>query len=184
MPTVTIGGNDYASYVDLADAQVYLAAQVTATDWAAATPDQQSAALVSMSRTLDRQPWLGTQTDDYETHAWPRSGLFYADGITPVDPNTVPDAIVNATCEGAAQLLAGVQIEDEATTFNFTKSLKAGSVEIVNFRQVDPAPRFPQVVQELIGLWLGGQFTLQGSKSSGTRGRSIMEEQYDVRRGF
>jgi hypothetical protein len=185
MPTVTINGVDYDVYADLPTAQAYLAAQITATAWNAADPTTQSQALVSMTRTLDRQLWQGAQTDGYETHAWPRTGLYYPDG-TPVDPESVPLALVDACCEGAAQLVDGSTLQDVANTFNYDKVIKAGSVSVEKFRQVDDAPRFPQVVQELIGFWLGGDSSNipVGARSTGTGGRSIMGEKYDVNRGF
>jgi hypothetical protein len=184
MPQVEIFGNSYDSYADLPTAIEYLSANIEASDFLTASADVQGQALVSMTRTLNRQQWQGKQTDGYETMAWPRSGLFYPDG-TPVDPNSIPDAVVSACCEGAADLCAGSNLMDAANTFNYTKRLKAGSVEIENFRQVDDVPRFPQVVQELIGFWLGGGGDLPvGSQSSGTCGKTIFNESYDVNRGF
>lgn len=186
MPTVTINGVNYDVYADLATANDYLAAQISAATWndAGTTDEQRSQALVSMTRTLDRQRWVGTQTDGYETHAWPRSGVFYPDG-TPVDPGLVPQAIIDACCEGAAQLLDGNGIQDSPDTFDYNRVVKAGSVMVERFRQTDPQPRFPQVVAELIGFWLGGGQNLPAdSLSSGTGGKTIFNEQYDVNRGF
>lgn len=186
MPTVTIGSNTYDVYADLPTAQAYLAAQLTAITWndPNTTPDQQSAALVSMTRVLDRQKWQGEQTDGYETHAWPRSGLIYADG-TDVDPTIVPDALVNACMEGAAQLLDGSTLEDVSTTQNITRSLKAGSVQIEYFREIDGSPRFPQVIMELIGLWLGGMSAIPfGAQAKGTDGKTAFRDTYDVKQGF
>jgi len=180
---VVINGNTYSAYADLVTANLYLAAQIQAVDWAGATDDQKGSALVTMSRIIDRTRWQGTQTDGYEDHAWPRSGLSYPDG-TPVDPNSIPSQIVDACCEGAALLIAGDTFQDTASTFNTTKVLKAGSVMIENFRQIGPQPRFPQIIQELIGLWLGGSTTPRGAVSSGTCGKTIFNETYDVNRGF
>ncbi|HEY5410183.1 MAG TPA: DnaT-like ssDNA-binding protein [Caulobacteraceae bacterium] len=186
MPSVTIGSNEYDVYADLPTADAYLAAQISATDWndPATTDDMKSAALVSMTRTIDRQQWQGTQTDGYETHAFPRTDLKYADG-TEVDPNIVPDAVVNACMEGAAQLVGGAAFQDAATTFNNVKDLKAGTVDIAYFRTIDESPRFPQVVMELIGLWLNnGSGGVVGSLSSGTGRRTTFNDTYDVRQGF
>lgn len=183
MPTVTINGNDYDTYADLPTALVYWAGQIEATDIMAMTSDQQSAALVSMTRVIDRQVWQGEQTDGYETHAFPRSGLTYADG-TPVDSGSVPCQIAEACMEGASQLASGASFQDQANTFNTTKTLKAGSVEIDYFRQLGPFSRFPQTIQELVGLWLGGRGNVFGSESTGTGAKTIFNEQYDVNRGF
>jgi hypothetical protein len=189
MPYVEIpqsGGVEYDTYIDLADADIYLAAQITATGWAAATPDQRSAAIVSMTRTINRQTWQGKPSDGFESAAWmafPRSGLVYRDG-SPVDPTTVPQEVIDATCEGASYMLNGVPIQDESSTFNPTKIIKAGSVMLESFRLIEPLPRFQPAVQELIGQWLGGGPLATGAESSGTEGRSVMKEQYNVNQGF
>lgn len=185
MPSVTIGSNNYDVYADVETADVYLAAQVSASTWndVGTTSDQKAAALVSMTRILDRQQWAGAQTDGYETHAWPRSGCFYPDG-TAVDSGLVPQAVIDACCEGAAQLVAGGTFQDTPDTFDFNRVVKAGSVMVERFRQTEPSSRFPQVIMELIGPWLGGGVGIVGSKSTGTDGRTIMNEDYDVSRGF
>ncbi len=184
MAEVEINGESYRSYVSLADAQTYLAAQIEATGWAAATPEQQSVALVTMTRILDRQRWQGIPVDYYDDGAWPRSGVTYPNTAIAVPDDVIPLQIIDACCEGASQLLNGATFQDAPNTFNAQKSLKAGSVEIVNFRTVGDNPRFPQVIQELIGWWLGGQSTPLGSVSAGTEGRSIMDRTYDVFVGF
>ena len=182
MPTVTINGVVYEVYGDLPDANAYLQAQITATAWAAASDLTKSQALVSMTRVLDRQKWLGQPTDGYLGMAFPRTGIFYPDN-QPVDPGIVPFEVIFATFEGAAQLVAGVSIEDVASTFNYNRLIKAGSVEIEYFRQTGAAPRFPQVIMELIGQWLGGVGQV-AARAFGTRKRSIMGEKYDVSRAF
>lgn len=183
MSTVTINGTDYPSYATLEYAIQYLSASIEATDFLAATATVQSQALVSMTRTIDRQSWQGTQTDGYEDAAFPRTGLYYRDG-TPVDANSVPVQVEDACCEGAAQLVSGGTFMDAATTFNYQKVIKAGSVSVENFRQIGRQPRFPQVIQELIGLWLGGALLPLGSESTGTDKRTIFNELYDLTTGF
>lgn len=185
MPVVTINGNDYDCYIDLADALIGWAAQPEAITILAMTPDQQGMYLVAMTRTIDRQVWQGAPTDEYqEPTAFPRTGLFFSDGVTPVPSDVVPMQVSEATAAGAALLANGSTLQDQPNTFNNTQKLKAGSVEIDYFRNIDPQPRFPQIIQELIGLWLGGAFTLQGSRASGTNGKTIFNELYDVNRGF
>lgn len=183
---VQIGDVSYDSYASLPYAQLYLAAQIQATTWAASTEEQQSVALVSMTRVLDRQTWQGEPSGPVSGpwHAFPRSGLFYSDGTTPVDPEVIPTEMMDACCEGAAILLAGYPFQDEPDTFNFNRIIKAGSVMIERFRQIGPQPRFPQIIQELIGLWLGGSDTPFGALAHGTRRKSIFNHRYDFNRGF
>ena len=185
MPTVTINGNEYNCYIDLADADVYLGAQLSATTWATATDDQKGMALVTMTRILNRQVWQGepASPESAEWMAWPRSGLEYRDG-TAVPDDAVPLEIIDATCEGASYILNGSNLQDVPDTFNPNKIIKAGSVMIESFRLIEPLPRFPQAVQELVSFWLGGPGTLIGAESAGTCGRSIMGERYDVNEGF
>lgn len=186
-PQVVIATQSYDSYIDLADALEYLAAQFSddATAFLALTTDDQGRCLVAMTRTFDRQRWQGTRTDDAQGHQFPRTGLQYADG-TPVDPDTIPGRLAEATAEGAAQIANGSTLQSASSTANLTKTLKAGSVEIDYFRDAnfDAAPRFPQVVQELIGMWLGGAGLPIGSISAGTDGRTAFKDKYDVKQGF
>lgn len=185
MAFVTIGSNEYDTYVDLDYADAYLAADLSATAWMLATDDQKSAAIVTMTRLLDRQTWLGVPTDGYATHAFPRTGLVYSDDNNfPVDPDTVPVAVLEACCEGAALLVGGTDLTGTTNTFNQQRLLKAGSVMIENFRTVGPFPRFPPQVQELIGQWLGSGSGAPLVTASGTCGQSIMERMYNVDQGF
>jgi hypothetical protein len=181
---VTIGANTYFAYADLATAVEYLAANIEAGPFLAASPDVQAQCLVSMTRTLDRQLWQGDVTVPGQAHAFPRINLQYADG-TPVDSATVPQQVIDACCEGAAQLADGSNLMDVQNTFNYDKRLKAGSVEIEKFRQTDDAPRFPQVIMELVGLWLGGGAGVPvGSRSTGTGGCTAFDRLYDFTQGF
>ncbi len=184
MPIVTINGQDYDVYIDLADALIYWQGQVESTTILGLDSDQQGACIVSMTRTLDRQVWQGAPTAlSGQLHAWPRTGLSYADG-TSVASDSVPIQVIDACAEGASQLAAGSNLQDTPNTFDAQKMLKAGSVTIMNFREVGPFPRFPQVIQELIGLWLGGGAVTLGSESYGTRGKGISSHQYNVNQGF
>lgn len=185
---VTIAGTDYPAYADLATANAYLAAKLDATAWVALTDDQKGAALVSMTRTLDRQVWQGAPTDGYEPPAgmaWPRSGLSYPDG-TPVDSTSIPDAVVYACIEGANLLASGSDLESTSSTASLTRSLKAGSVAIEYFRQIDQQSRFPQAIMELIGFWLGGSNSGMVAVATGTCGETAFGdcEQYDVNQAF
>lgn len=177
MPEVTIGGNAYFSYASLAEANAYLEAAVQAATWRdpETTDDDRGRALVTMTRIIDRQSWLGTPLDEYDPHAFPRAGLFDRNG-DPVDPGSVPIEVVQATIEGANALLDGGEFQTQPTTENVTKRLKAGSVELEFFRGAGGVPtRFPLIIMELLGLWLaasGGSGLTDGIDAFGTDGRS------------
>jgi hypothetical protein len=169
----------------LSDALTYLAGQSEASAFLAADANQQAIWIVSMTRLLDRQNWQGAQTDDYyQPHAWPRTGLFYPDGITPVNSTEYPQQVIDACFEGAAQLAAGSSMQDAANTFPNQRMIKAGSVAVEYFRELGPFPRFGPIIQELIGYWLGGGGNFPSAISTGTSGKSEAKRNFDFSRGF
>lgn len=183
---ITIGAQDYEAYETVAQISTYAAAAIgDAPDaWRAADADTQGRAGVSATRTLDRQSWQGTMTDPNQGHAFPRTGLTYADG-TAVDPTAIPQQLLDADSELAMALTAGATFETDASTENATRRLKAGSVEIEYFRIPGTGTRFPLAVMELIGLWLGGLSTVDGSEASGVCDKtSFGRPNYDLSRGF
>lgn len=184
MATITIGGVAFDTYVDLATAQDYAQGQASADDWRAADADTQARAVVSATRLIDRQQWQGLPTAPDQLHAFPRTGLTYPDG-SPVDSATVPQQVLDGCCELAIALVGGSTAQDATSTDSTTRSLKAGSVEIVNFRTLPQGLRFPLPAQELIGPWLAGAVAaLDLSIDSGTCGRSEFARDPDVIQGF
>lgn len=183
---VTIAGDSFFAYADVPTAIYYLTGQFSddATAFLAASTDDQGRALVAMTRTLDRQTWQGAPTDPlHQEGDWPRTGLTYPDG-TPVDPLSVPAQIVDACCEGGAMILNGNQLQNQQTTENLTRDLKAGSVSITYFRQlIGTSPRFPQIITELIRFWFGSVGVL-GSESTGTGRKAESDRQWDYTRGY
>lgn len=179
--SVTIGAVTYDVYASNQIADDYMAAQLSSagTAWRAAAETDQNRALVSATRLIDRQTWQGTRDDQYFPLAFPRSGLIDPDGVA-VDAYTVPQRVIDACCELAASLLDGSTAQDQSSTENLTQSLSAGSVSISYFRSAEQTSnRFPQPVQELIGLWLtGSTISLVGS-STGTDEQSAFSESYD-----
>lgn len=183
---ITIGSDTFSAYEDVATITTYANGAVgeAADAWRAADPaDTQPRAGVSATRTLDRQSWQGTMTDPDQGHAFPRTGLTYADGSA-VDPLTIPQQFLDANSELAIDLTAGATFDTDPSTANNTRRLKAGSVEIEYFRVPGSGTRFPLSVMELIGLWLGGVSTVDGSEASGVDDCTSFDRQYDLSRGF
>lgn len=177
-PTVTIGGTNYDVYADQATADEYLAASIGASAWRDADNDTKAMGLVSATRALDRQAWIGEKTDPDQTLDWPRTG------IDDVDPDTVPDLIVQACIELAAVFVADPEFMSTVTA-TVARRLKAGSVEIENFRQFGVVPRWPQLIRDLVGQWFAGQGDLAaGSEAYGTCGKSAFRRGYPFSRGF
>lgn len=188
MATVDIEGVDYFAYADLETADAYLNGEFgdRADAWRDAEVIDQKRALVSGTRVIDGKGWLGTKTDPDQPGAFPRTGLFYADG-TPVPDDEVPVEVTNASIELAAMLNNGEEINPAAGRTTTARRLKAGSVEIENFRQFGPVGTLPNSILAALGLWLSGSggAGLAGSEAYGTCGKSAFREpQYKPSRGF
>lgn len=166
MASITLGGTSYFSYISIADADAYLAAEQSAASWRALTDqDDKARTLISASRLLDRQIWAGTLTDADQTEAWPRTD------IAGVEDDETPLVIGYA-----AALLASAMIDGFSATTNPValpeKRIKADTVEIENFRpNEETAIPLPFAVWQLISKYLGGiSSLLGGSESTGTSG--------------
>ncbi len=182
MASIIIDSNEYYSYVSVDDADIYFGAASHGGPWRAAETADKEMALVTATRTLDRQKWQGEMTNADQGAAWPRTG------ITGVDPAVVPQEVLDATCELALSILNGEAVQTNPNgNVQTIASQSAGSVSISYFRGAEGKPlRFPLIVMELIGKWLGG-----GSNnaalgfSSGTCERSTMAHLNQGRsRGF
>lgn len=171
MPTITVNTN---SYITLANANTYMGATLQAAVWSALADATKEAALITAARMIDRQAWQGTKTGDPQVMAWPRSGLVDKDGAE-VPSNTVPQQVVDAQCELALALAQDASIQSNSSNTQNIKRVQAGSASVEYFRSV-LGGRFPTVVQELIGNWLGSNSTgLISSMSSGTDVESFFE---------
>jgi hypothetical protein len=181
MPTVEIGSAPYEVYADVATADEYLEAQISATTWRAETDvNQKARALVSATRLIDRQSWQGERTDSYQVLDFPRTGLTYCDNDEAVPSETVPQEVVDATIELANVLLVDpTAAQETVNTDSLIQSLRAGSVSISYFRAAELGNRFPLIVQELLGCWLSSRTTgAEGSIATGVDGESAFEDRY------
>ena len=158
MATVTIAGNSYDTYRSLAETETYLEAQIEAAAWQASTDDNQKGrGIVTATRFIDRQEWQGEKTDPAQAHAFPRTGLTYADG-SEVPSDAVPTEVLDAESELASMLVDGTDVQNVSNPAEkMIQSLKAGSTAISYFRgDAGLGQRFPQIVHELLGRWLAG----------------------------
>ena len=150
---VSLDTGDYNVYADLDTAEAYLGAAIHATTWNESDDDDaKGQALVTATRTLDRQLWAGSKTDAGQALQWPRTGT----GVDGVTNDAVPTDIINATIELALSLMDGSEVQNEQNTLAKVRSMSAGSVSITNFRGIEEALRFPLIVQELINKYLAG----------------------------
>lgn len=186
MALVTIGSSDYIVYSSLTDADAYFNASVQFDEWDAFTEDQKRRGLVSATRLIDRQRWQGEKTEQgspTQDLEFPRDDLTDCSG-DPVSSDDSLDLAVEASQLLAFDLLDGQELETSATTEDLTKRLKAGSVEIENFRaDANAATRFPTDVMELLGCFLSGGAAIAGSISTGTDGIAL-DDDFEFNRGI
>jgi hypothetical protein len=112
------GKVDANSYATVADANAYHDGHLYAMAWTAATDDQKAVALVMATRLIDAEfQFNGTRTAANQALQWPRAMCPEPDNVhvpisvllpIPYDYvqyDTVPKAVVQATCEMARELL-------------------------------------------------------------------------------
>lgn len=172
------------SYINVADADIYFEHAIHADAWDAAPAATKESALVTATRTLDRQGWLGEKYQDAPTQVldFPRSGLTDSEGDA-VDETAVPQEIFDATCEYGLALINDAALQDQQNTGSNIKKVKAGSAEIEYIRGTS-GPRFPTIVNELIGLWLKGTSEYSGPFLSGADNESNLSDTFGLNRGF
>ena len=189
MPTVDIGGETYEVYADVATADAYMNAAIgeAADAWRAADEEAKARGMVSGTRAIDLQQWKGEKTDPDQPLDFPRTGLTYPNG-TAVPSDAVPQEVIDASIELGAMLNAGISIDPAEARATTARRLKAGSVEIENFRQFGYVGVFPSQIMKLLGFWLagsGGSAGIGGAEAYGTCGRSAFRRpQYKPSRGF
>ncbi len=112
------GKADANSYANVADSDAYHDGHLYASAWTGATVDRKAAALVMATRLIDSQfQFNGSRTSTSQALQWPRAecrdpdrGLVTLSALLPILSNyvpydTVPVAVVQATCEMARELL-------------------------------------------------------------------------------
>jgi hypothetical protein len=109
---------DANSYASVTDGNAYHDGHLYATAWTGATDDQKAVALVMASRLIDAEyQFNGTRTNAGQGLQWPRAKCPEPDNVhvplsvllpIPYDYvqyDTVPKAVIQATCELARELL-------------------------------------------------------------------------------
>lgn len=189
MATVTISATMFQVYVDVATADAYMLAAVQGAPYRASDADTKARSLVTSTRMLDRQNWLGKKFDPNQELAFPRKNM----GIAGLDDSAgvTPQGIIDGSIELANYLIDGSDVQDEQSTAERISSLAAGSVSISFFRGVDSflgmggSNRFPLIVQELVGMYLqGGDSAFGIAKARGTHARSKFPGHYGYSDGI
>lgn len=136
MAELNIGNGFYNSYVELEDADEYLAADMKRySDWSAGSDDNRKRALVTATRYLSGLNW--SSAPEYATAA---------------------QAVKDATSLLAADILGKPDLGDDSSTGSNVSSVKAGSAQVTFFRP-SPGEQLPSHILRLIGDLLDGEWT-------------------------
>ena len=143
----TAKGEFSNSYATIAEADAYHETHPYASAWENAGDDEKCRALVTATRLLDVWfDWYGSITSLAQRLSWPRSGVLrpnIADGAVgtidnpwhepfavQLDPDEIPDLLIESTSELARQLLVSDRTADSDTETQGLKSIKAGPVAL------------------------------------------------------
>lgn len=175
-------------YAGVETADAYLDGAYHADSWRNLDDDAKGRALVTATRTLDRQNWLGDKTDDTQALDWPRMNT----GIPGVVDNAIPLDIVNASIELALSLTQGSNVQNVQSGDSNIQNLRAGSASITYFRggSNGGAPtRFPQIVWELVKPYItgaAGAFSRVAASTvaTGTDKTTVTDNPFDFSQGL
>ncbi len=156
MSQVSLGGVSYEVYSTEAEVKSYLAAAVHGTAWAAGDGTTKKRAHISAARMMDRAGLRDPATGAAITSA----------------SATVPQAVKDAEAELALVLLSdatgavqnslgsGSNVKSESKTERVEGAITVSSDTTYFVRTLGAAGRFPKIVQELLGPYLGGNVDL------------------------
>lgn len=155
--TLVVGTN---TYIELADATIYMDNLLYGTSWAFLDADTQNRALLSAFLVIEKQAWDGAKTDPDQEAQFPRTGLTDKNSVA-VDSATVPYQVENGQCELALLMSLDEDLATSGGQGNDKKRLAAGSASIEYFRPSGGpggvgGQRFPPTVQEWLGQFLSG----------------------------
>ena len=151
------------SYADIADGNDYHDGHLYASAWTGASDDQKAVALVMASRLIDAEfQFNGTRTNAVQGLQWPRAKCPEPDSVhvplsvllpIPYDYvqyDTVPKAVVEATCEMARAML----IEDR-TADPLGEGLKSTALggNSTTFDKTDRRPVLTQLAQVMLAKY-------------------------------
>ena len=153
----TPGGASDNSYVTLAEANTYFSDRLNSTangDWTndsagtARTDAVKSAALVTATRRIDEETFLGVKTTTTQALKFPRVDLYDEDGIA-FSTTAIPERVKQATYIAALELLkADYLAENYLQNYSY---LSTGTMQFKQFTQ-QSAGRLPAEAMRLLRL--------------------------------
>lgn len=163
----TIGGAAANSYVTVEEANDYFALSLHAAEWpqtsAGADLLKKQAALVSATRLLDAEQWVGSKATSAQALRWPRiwtpAGDHFVDDHAG-DVDRMPAKLKEATCDVALYLLQNNPQDDfDADLSQFSEVTLPGGLSLKT-RSGAQGSRLPAgVVEKLTGLLASGYGT-------------------------
>lgn len=156
----------------------------------AASANNRKRMLVSATRYIDRQRWVGEANAlDSTTLKWPRDDIEDEDGVVVSDADQL--VLVNQAVFELVALLAGdPDVQAALDSGSNVKSMGAGSAKLEFFSPSSAArgtaSKLPTVVDEILGRWLSQNTsttaTIIGGISSGTDGEPSFDDCSDYER--
>ena len=139
---------DANSSASVSDGDAYHDGHLYATAWTGATADQKAVALVMASRLLDAEyQFSGVRANSAQALQWPRVECRDPDTDDTVPENTVPKAMVDATCEMARELL--ITDRTAAPPGEGQKYYNNAGVQ-TGYDKTDTRPVIPKLVQAML----------------------------------
>ena len=139
---------DANSYADLAEGNAYHDGQLYASAWTAATTPDKTAALVMATRLIDAEyQFGGVKVKASQALQWPRAECRDPDTGDSVPENSVPKAVVEATCELARELIIADRTAappGEGLKYYNNAAIQTG------YDKTDKRPIIPAVVQAML----------------------------------
>lgn len=108
----TPGAANANSYLTLVEAEAYANSDIDAAEWYTSTTDQKTRALITATRNLDMEGFVGTRTNATQALAWPRTGVPTTEKT--YTTTEIPTEIKLATWQLANSLIRGMVIGGQA----------------------------------------------------------------------
>lgn len=148
-----VGGAASNSYVTLVEAEEYLTAKITNTDWNALNDEDKAGLLISAARQLDLLYWQGSVVDNTQALQWPRYGMVNNHGW-PVLPTEIPKDLKAAQVELAYSLALGNFLLEPDTSATEFSRVAIGDLD-VTYRDVPvTATSLPKIINKLLAPFL------------------------------
>ncbi len=161
----TVGGANSNSYLTVDEANAYFETRLASSAWEES--DEQAKALMMATRVLDmmaqpykqyiagarpyyltRARWTGAPATTTQKLAWPRTGMFDANGNA-IASTVIPQALKDATAELAMQLITADRTLDSEVAVQGITSLKVGSISMT-FKDFVEGKVIPDAVWNLL----------------------------------